>query len=153
MNAIKTILVPTDFSRLSDAALDYAATLAGQNDALLLIVHVEEPPISYGEGHFYYGLPNPDRDALRGMLNKVRPNNAAVRYQHHSLQGNPADEIIAFSKQEHADLIVLSSHGRTGLRRLLMGSVAEEVMRSAECPVLVVKPHAAVALPTAGGAQ
>jgi nucleotide-binding universal stress UspA family protein len=109
-----------------------------------MIVHVQEPPVAYGEGSFYYGVPDPDAEAIKEMLRKIKPHDSAVSYEHRFVEGDPAARIVELAKQEHADLIVMSSHGRTGLGRLLMGSVAECVMRHAVCPVLIVKPTAEV---------
>ncbi len=145
MNA-KKIVFPTDFSSLSDAALQHAEALARDTGARLLIVHVEEPPMAYGGGEMYYGLPEPDRAAVEKMLAKVVPKSRDVSFEHHLLSGSPADEIVRFADNENADLIVLGTHGRTGLRRMLMGSVAEAVVRRANCSVFTFKqPHAVVA--------
>ena len=138
MNA-KKVLFPTDFSMLSDAALDYAATLA--KDGELLIVHVEEPPIAYGAGEMYYGVSEPDTQTLTKMLHELAPADSTVRCRHRLVIGNPADEIVQIAAEENVDLIVMGTHGRTGLKRFLMGSVAEAVVRKAKCPVLTVKPH------------
>jgi len=138
----RKILFPTDFSSKGETALEYAASLARERNALLVIVHVQEPPAIYGEGSFYYGDPEPDADLLRSMLLAVKPKDPAVACHHRFVQGFPAAAILSVAKEEDVDLIVMSSHGRTGLSRILMGSVAEEVMRKAECPVMVVKPTA-----------
>lgn len=138
---LKTILFSTDFSTSEDAALGYAAEMARLNDAKLLIAHVEEPTMMYGDGNMYYGIREPDHEGIRKMLHERKPKDAAVRFEHHLLQGDPALEIVALAEREGADMIVMSSHGRTGLGRLVMGSVAEAVMRAAPCPILVVKPQ------------
>lgn len=138
---LTTIVFPTDFSTLSDAALDYATAFARDTGARLLIVHVEEPPAAYGGGEMYYGLPEPDSAALTSMLHKVVPPDAEVPFEHRLLLGDPAGEIVELAREVNADLIVMASHGRTGLRRLLMGSVAEAVVRRAPCSVLTFKPH------------
>jgi len=138
----RKILFPTDFSSKSKAALEYAAALARERRALLVIVHVQEPPLVYAEGAYYYGEPVPDADVLRNMLLAVKPHDPAVACHYRFVQGLPAAGILAVAKEEDVDLIVMSSHGRSGLSRLLMGSIAEEVMRKAECPVMVVKPTA-----------
>jgi nucleotide-binding universal stress UspA family protein len=138
----KQIVFPTDFSLASDAALDYATRLAKSFGAKLLIVHVQEPPVLYGEGDFYYGVENPDPQTLAKMLSKLAATDADVAYQHRLLCGDPAHEIVALAKRENAELIVMSSHGRTGISRALLGSVADVVVRHATCPVLVLKrPH------------
>ena len=137
MNA--KILFPTDFSTLGQTALEMATDLAKQRGAKLVIVHVEEPPMAYGGGELYYGIEEPDRNELKKMLAAVLPTDPAVGYEHRLMIGNPATAIVHLAEQEHVDMIVLPTHGRTGLFRLLMGSVAEEVVRKAKCPVLTVK--------------
>ena len=137
----KKIVFPTDFSQCSDAALEYATILAGALDATLLIIHAEESPAAYGEGEECYGLLEPDHAELQKMLHEIKPTDSNVLYEHRMLsrQGDPANQIVQFAKEEDADLIVLGTHGRTGLKRLLMGSIAEAVVRRAPCPVLVMK--------------
>jgi nucleotide-binding universal stress UspA family protein len=138
MNA-KKILFATDFSHTGDAALTLAASLARDSGAPLLIVHVEEPPMVYGTGEMYYGMPEPARDDLHKMLLEVVPPDKEIAYEHHLISGDPATAIVRFAKDEGVDLIVMGTHGRTGLMRLLMGSVAEAVVRRATCPVLTYK--------------
>src|SRR5882724_1139066 len=96
----RKILFPTDFSTLSDAALEHATTLARESGATLLIVHVEEPPAAYGMGEMYYGIPDPDDAALKEMLYAVVPTDPKVPYEHCLLIGHPADEIVAFAEKE-----------------------------------------------------
>lgn len=141
--AQQTILFPTDFSHASDAALEHAAALAKQSGARLLIVHVEEPPLAYGGGELYYGLPEPDSERILKMLEDVRPADATVPYAHRLAMGDPAAEIVRIAGEEAAQMIVLGTHGRTGMTRLLMGSVAESIVRRAPCPVLVYRETAA----------
>jgi nucleotide-binding universal stress UspA family protein len=138
-----TILFPTDFSHASDAALEHAAALAKQSGAQLLIVHVEEPPLAYGGGELYYGLPEPDSERILKMLEDVRPADASVPFTHRLTMGDPASEIVRIAGEEAAQMIVLGTHGRTGMTRLLMGSVAEAIVRRAPCPVLVYRETAA----------
>lgn len=143
----RTILVPTDFSSASDAALPHAAALARQSGARLLIVHVEEPPMAYGGGELYYGLPEPDSARIAAMLEKVKPADPAVAFTHRLAMGDPAAEICRIAAEEKAEMIVLGTHGRTGMFRLLMGSVAESILRHAPCPVLVYRETAAARKP------
>jgi len=138
--ATKKILVPCDFSTSGNAAFEYATKLAHETGARLIIVHVQELPMVYGEGSYYYGAPEPDSSELRKMLHDVKPMEHDVVFEHRLLEGDPAVRIAALAKAEDIDLIVMSSHGRTGLGRVLLGSIAESVMRHAECPVLIVKP-------------
>jgi universal stress protein A len=133
------IIFPTDFSHCGDAALRLATSLARDTGAKLLIVHVEEPPVAYGGGEMYYGLPEPATEDLREMLGKVVPTDPAVPYDHRLLTGDPSSAIATLADEEGADLIVMGTHGRTGLTRLLMGSVAEAVVRRAQCPVLTYR--------------
>lgn len=136
---LKKILFPTDFSHTGDAALAMATALARDSGAKLLIVHVEEPPVAYGGGEMYYGMPDPATEDLRKMLHEVVPPDPAVAYEHRLVTGDPAAAIARLAKSESVDLIVMGTHGRTGLTRLLMGSVAEAIVRRADCPVLTYK--------------
>ena len=104
-------------------------------------------------GEFYYGIEEPDRQELKKMLKKVLPTDPKVGYKHRLVTGAPAEAIVDLAEAENAEMIVLATHGRTGLPRLIMGSVAEAVVRRAKCPVLTVKaapnkPAAAKAMPT-----
>jgi universal stress protein A len=137
--AQKMILFPTDFSLASDAALPHAEALAKQSDAKLLIVHVEEPPLAYGGGELYYGLPEPSSERILKMLEDVKPADPRVPFTHRLTMGDPAGEIVRIAGEEGAEMIVLGTHGRTGVTRLLMGSVAEAIVRRAPCPVLVYR--------------
>lgn len=138
MNANKVIF-PTDFSHTGDEALALATSLARDSNATLLIVHVEESPNVYAGGEFYYGIPNPPSAELRRMLEDVKPTDAGVAFEHRFLTGDPASTIVRLAEEENADMIVMGTHGRTGLARFLMGSVAEAVVRHAKCPVLTYK--------------
>ena len=134
-----TILFPTDFSPFGNEALRWATALARDSGAKLIIVHVEEPPMAYGGGEMYLGSEEGDREELRRALVQVVPTDSKVAFEHKLLVGDPATAIVETADQENADLIVIGTHGRTGLTRLLMGSVAEAVVRRAKCPVLTIK--------------
>ncbi|MFM8292884.1 MAG: universal stress protein [Planctomycetia bacterium] len=136
---LKTIVFPTDFSTASDAALVHAEALARQQAARLLIVHVEEPPLAYGGGELYYGLPEPNSERILKMLEDVKPSDPSVPFAHRLTMGDPAGEVVRIAADENAEMIVLGTHGRTGMTRLLMGSVAEAIVRRAPCPVLVYR--------------
>jgi universal stress protein A len=136
------ILFPTDFSHENDQALRLASTLAAESGATLHIVHVDElrdVTAAMGEAGYVMASTWDDRQEVRDQLERVLPTAATVSYQHHYLRGSPVIEILALAESEKIDLIVMASHGRTGLSRLLMGSIAEGVMRRAQCPVLIVK--------------
>ena len=141
----KAILHPTDFSEHSDYAFRLAGSLARDHDAQLIVLHVVlsmgPELVSYGEA-VSERQPEAYRQKLWDELRAVRPADPEVAVEHLLAEGDPADEIVRAARDTGAELIVMASHGRTGVRRLLMGSVAEQVMRKASCPVLVVKaPH------------
>ena len=136
---LKTILVSTDFSPSSDAALTMATALARDSGAKLLIVHVEEIPLATGGAEYLYSVPEPATEELKEMLSKVVPKDPKVAYEHRLLAGDPAEAIVRTAEADGIDMIVIGTHGRTGLTRLLMGSVAEAVLRHAECPVLTLR--------------
>lgn len=145
---IQRILVPYDFSNCSAAALDYAAQFANSN-ARLYIVHVDQLldaeiailPQSNGLNVHNSAWERRHKNIVR-QLSKIAPRTTVAVYEHHCLTGSPADQILAFADRVHPDLIVMGSHGRTGLSRLITGSVAEQVMRRATCPVFVIKASA-----------
>ncbi len=136
---MRKILFPSDFSHTGDAALEYATSMARDRSASLLIVHVEEPPVAYAGGEFYYGIPNPSPDEVLKMLHQIKPTDASIPYDYRLITGHPASAICKVAEEEKVDMIILGTHGRTGLTRLLMGSVAEAVVRHASCPVLTLR--------------
>jgi universal stress protein A len=144
---IRKILVPTDFSAHSKEAQAWAAELARRYEASLTLVHVYQP-ISYAlpEG---YVLPSANLLAdlevsLGHALDDAKKDleaSSRLRVDTALMQGVPFAEIVRFAREGSYDLIVLSTHGRSGLRHVLLGSVAEKVVRKAPCPVLTVRPH------------
>jgi universal stress protein A len=138
MNTHK-ILYPTDFSETGRHALELATSLARDRGATLVIVHVEEPPMAYGGGDLYYGVEEPSREELLKALGQVVPTDPAVPCVHKLMIGDPAEAILKLAQEDQVELIVMGTHGRRGLTRLLMGSVAEAVVRRAPCPVLTVR--------------
>jgi nucleotide-binding universal stress UspA family protein len=140
MLPIRTILHPTDFSPRSEYAFHLACALARDYGARLLVAHVKVPPaVVYGDMGAMTMEPEGHEKMLREKLEKLRPADPVVKVEHHFVVGDAADEIVRLAKEHACDLIVLGTHGRTGLSRLLMGSVAELVLRKATCPVLTVK--------------
>jgi len=135
----KKILFATDFSPASETALKFATALARDSGALLVISHVEELPTPYIGGEMYFTQPEYPNPEIRRMLDAVVPPDPNVRFEHKLVMGIAADDIVRLAEAEGADLLVIGTHGRTGLKRVLMGSVAESVMRLATCPVLTVK--------------
>jgi nucleotide-binding universal stress UspA family protein len=138
MLPIRTILHPTDFSERSQAAFRLACALARDYDACLIALHVMPTEVVYGEGvvlppsHGY-------RLEMLEKLEELRAEGPGVRVETRLAEGNPAEQINRLAEEIPCDLIVMGTHGRTGLGRLLMGSVAEQVVRKAPCPVLTVK--------------
>lgn len=131
------MLVPTDFSESSMAALEMAAALARDQQGELLIVHVSPEP---AEGAAVTRALDEDTRALQKLLEETRPRDPRVPVRHLGLHGDdPATVIVEAAEREGVDLIVIATHGRGGLRRLLLGSVAEAVVRTAACPVLTLK--------------
>jgi serine/threonine protein kinase len=136
----KKVLCATDFSELSDAALGQAVSFSRGSNAELLIVHVEQPLAASTAGELYYDMETPGSNALRTMLEALVPDDPDLQCRYQLLSGDPAPSIIRLAEKEDVDLIVMASHGHTGLRRLLLGSTAEAVVRRAPCTVLIVKP-------------
>ncbi len=145
MAGIQKILVATDFSKTSERALHQAAELAEIFHARLTVLHVVEEPFGYvGEMHAY--LPEVDafrktlNDAARKQLDKVLTTEEVARWQADRLlrTGTPYAEIVRCAKDQETDLIVIGTHGRGLLTHLMLGSVAEKVVRYASCPVLTV---------------
>jgi len=133
MLPIRRILVPFDWSEPSNRVFQIAASLAQVHDAELIILYVVPPPA------VMYGPPNEGYvEHMREELCRIRPGNPAIRVQHYLCEGVPAATILQMARENKCDLIVMGMHGRTGLRRALMGSVTEEVVRKAPCPVLTV---------------
>jgi nucleotide-binding universal stress UspA family protein len=137
----KKILFATDFSPASDAALKYATALARDSGATMVILHVEELPTPYAGGEMLLPQPEYPNPEIRRMLEAVVPADKNVKFEHHLVLGTPAEDIVRVANEKNVDLIVIGTHGRTGLKRVLMGSVAEAVMRRAGCPVLTLKEH------------
>jgi nucleotide-binding universal stress UspA family protein len=159
MLPIRTILYPTDFSPRSEYALHLASALARDYGARLIITHVKHPPVVvYGDLGAVPAEPEGYDRELKEKLEAVRPTDPEILTEHYLLEGAAVDEIVRLAKETRTDLIVMGTHGRTGLSRLLMGSVAEFVLRHAPCPVLTVKSDfeevpAARAAPVSEGAK
>jgi nucleotide-binding universal stress UspA family protein len=139
MLAIKNILCATDFSESSDFAFRVGCALARDYGARLVALHVVTPPtVLFTEGAF---VPPPEgfQEPLRQRLLQLQPSDPRIVVEHRLVEGEAPAAILAVAQDMHADVIVMGTHGRTGLARLLTGSVAEQVLRKAACPVLTVK--------------
>jgi nucleotide-binding universal stress UspA family protein len=142
MLPIKTVLHPTDFSDASEHARQMAHGLARDYGARLILMHAVEPPVYYGELGFNFTAPVDHLGTAHAMLTDRIEEGSPVVVEPLLVEGVASPEILRVARERHADLIVIGSHGRTGLGRVLMGSVAEEVARRAPCPVLIVRaPH------------
>lgn len=138
----KSYLVPLDFSRGSEVALNHAFALARENRAKLILLHVIPAAMVYpsaGTTFDFYGLL--ERDARENFIKLAKRKQLKPgEYRVVLVRGVDTAEIIARQAQKlRASMIIMGSHGRTGLRRLLLGSVAERTLRYANCPVLIVK--------------
>jgi nucleotide-binding universal stress UspA family protein len=148
----RTILLPTDFSDHSDYALKLACALARDYRASLVLLHVGPPATALAHAALLPVLAT-RHEELRQQLRQLVPADAKLHVEPRVEQGDPAAEILRVAQETHADLIVMGTHGRTGIGRLLMGSVAELVLRQAVCPVVMVKtPHTETDLPSKTGA-
>jgi len=145
---IKTILLPTDFSECGNYALSYAASLARTFKATIICINVIEPIVpTVGYTGMAEPLPIADiaeqlEDSAERELPKLAECEecAGIEVEELVVHGEAASEIVRVAKEREVDLIVIASHGRTGLGRIIFGSTAESVVRHASCPVLVVKP-------------
>lgn len=145
---IKTIIVPTDFSKLSFSALEYARNLAERMNATIHLVYVLEktPPFLA-----IRSLDVSEEDVMKHMEEEAYKQlfETASKFKIDSSvdiievlrKGNDYEEIVNYSKEINCDLIVIATHGRTGVLHTLLGSVAEKVIRYAKCPVLVITPE------------
>jgi nucleotide-binding universal stress UspA family protein len=146
MTRFRRILAPTDFSPASTRALRKAAELARAEGGHLIVAHVLGPPISYvGDGYIppatYAELEAAARRAGRRRLDAAvgRLAKAGVKSRGVLLEGTAAEQIAGAARRYRADVIVMGTHGRSGLSRFLLGSVAQRVLTLAPCPVLTVR--------------
>jgi len=145
MAEFKTILCAVDFSEHSPRVAEYAKTLAACTGAKLLCVYVA-PSLSQYVG---FHVPPSSIESFVGeivagadttMASFMEANFAGLNAIGKVLVGYPAEEILNLAEEEHADLIIMGTHGREGIDRILFGSVAEKIVKSSKCPVLTVRP-------------
>ena len=144
--AIRSILVPIDFSAHSRAALRYAIPLAEQFGASLRLIYVVEPtiyPADLGFGQVVY--PNIEEELeekgaaeLKSIIDKDIPEGVKASSQVRT--GKPHQEILLEAEDQRSDLIVIATHGHTGVEHMLFGSTAERIVRNAKCPVMTIRP-------------
>ena len=144
----KKILCPIDFDQNSLSALRLATDLARDHDARLYVLHIVAMPAGPEVALPFGKMEAAARVKLEGIARQLVDGEA--RYEVDVTTGDPGVEVLQAAKRLGADLIVMATHGRKGLRRFVLGSVAEHVVREASCPVLTVTPKAtpANALPT-----
>ncbi len=150
LERFKTILVTTDFSELGDRAIAHAFRIAADNGGAVVLCHVLETVVTPSPLYAQYypaELISPEvraraeQEATQGLLERIpkEPPLANVPHSVRLIHGSPAREIVYLGKNVQADLIVISTHGRTGLKHWLLGSTAEQVIRYAHCAVMVVR--------------
>lgn len=144
MISLKKILVPTDFSVCSDAAVKYARELSDAFDATLHLLHVVQDP--YTQPWAAEAFPAPLGEMLdqwqqqaRQRLATLVPDKEKARARMATVVGSPFYEIVRYAMEHQIDLIVIGTHGRGPLGHMLLGSVAEKVVRKSPCPVLTVR--------------
>ena len=139
MAMLKKILAPTDFSELSAEGVRYACHLAKDVGAQIIVMNViildETNTTAKGEVEAH-------KTRLTDFVAKTVPHRADLKVREVVVAGHPYNAIIDCATNEHIDLVVMSSHGRSGLSRMLIGSVTDKLLRAAKCPVLVVPVHA-----------
>ncbi len=134
---IKRILCPIDFSDANRHVNEFASLLAKSNDAEIIYYFAYQPAVPYAS-HAYMDLEKEARDAKR-KLEEIKPTVEGVRASWVVQVGPPVSEVVEYANENDIDLIVMGTHGRTGFKRAVLGSVAESVIRKANCPVLALK--------------
>ena len=138
---LKNILVPLDFSEMSLKSLQYAVPFARQFGAKLTLLHILNPPVCPSDFPYPGPLGQECIVAVQTRLAEVRAAHIPEDVETHTIvrQGFTFDGILEVTRDSCADLIIITTHGRTGISHLLMGSTAENVVRHAPCPVFVVR--------------
>lgn len=159
MYEINSILVPVDFSGCSRAALEHAVALADRFGAAINVLHVWEPPRYVGPESFIREPGESEHplaeaalaQAKREMDEFVSAFAERSRFHLRFESGKPHQTIVKLAEEEGFDAIVMGTHGRTGLPHILIGSVAEKVVRTAPCPVMTIRERAAARSEAARG--
>jgi nucleotide-binding universal stress UspA family protein len=137
MQTLKTILHATDFSDLAANAFHAAFALARAHGARLILLYVDQPQEAI-QGEFGLSPPEPEESEadILDRMSELLPEGSPVQVERLVEHGMAAETIVQVAKEKHCDLIVLGTHGRKGLARLIYGNVADNVTRAAPCPVL-----------------
>ncbi len=134
----KFILCPLDLSTNSLEAIDVATSLAKAENGQIIFLFTAIPDLPTESGYAAIEIAAATK-AAQSELEQIRPTDPNVAFRHEVCRGDPASEIVKFANENRVDMIVMTTHGRSGLSRLLMGSVAEHVVRKSPCPVLTLK--------------
>lgn len=146
MKVIRKIIVPIDFLQHTEQLAEYAVYIGEKFHAGLKFLHIIEPPHYYGDyeypslGVYAAELAKHAEKKMKHFVEKYR--NSCSGCEGKILQGNIADSIIKHANDQDADLIIIGTHGRKGLEKMWLGSVAERVIKSAPCPTLTCNPYA-----------
>lgn len=136
----ETILYPTDFSERSRHAFHVAQALARDQGAKLIVAHVMAPIVIYDEmGATMVPYREGEKETVLAKLRQFQVTNPLVEVEHRVEVGDAASVILDLAREKNCSLIVMGTHGRSGISRLLLGSVAEQIVRKAPCPVLTIK--------------
>lgn len=133
---VKKILYPTDFSSYSNQAYFHAVALAETHGASLTVLYVYSGPKT---DNGTVPDASAEKEYWQSQLEQIRPANLDIPVSHVLIEGDPATEIARYAADAQIDLIVMGTHGRSGLERMLMGSVAEQTLRNAPCSVMIAK--------------
>ena len=144
--AYKKILVPIDFSPCALLALENARQIATKAGARIHLIHAWEiawvhPEVSVVSGDQLVSLAEHTRLEAEDRMQKLVPGEASANISSSVRRGHPSDVVVSCAREESVDLIVMGTHGRTGLSHLILGSVAQKVLRRAPCPVLTCPKH------------
>ncbi len=156
MVSIKKILLPTDFSESATAAYAYAKELASIFKSRIFLIHVYEPIAFYSEAPI--GMPDlvdiekniyaSSYQSMERIIDQhFQAEKSEQRIEKVLIQGKPFLEIIRYAKEESADMIIMTTHGRSALEHILLGSVTEKVVRKAPCPVLTIRSQTGFVMP------
>ncbi|MFT5702444.1 MAG: nucleotide-binding universal stress UspA family protein [Desulforhopalus sp.] len=145
MKETNKIVVPVDFLKATDRLVDYAIYMADKLSATAHFIHV----INFYPGDAMFGIPyaqqceeNLQMKAKEKMANIITDNKEkCVGCTGEVVRGDPVDKIIECAKEKDSDLIIISTHGAKGLEKIMLGSVAERVLKRAHCPVLIMNPY------------
>jgi len=138
MSSFHKILFPTDLSKNAEWAYFFACSVARDQGAAIIILHVYPPPIDRSEVVARRQGKGYEEDLWR-FLEEYEGGSVPGGVTRQLKEGDTVEEILRVARESNCDLIVMGTHGRTGLGRLVMGSVAEQILRKAPCPVLTVK--------------